>query len=74
MKHLTKANLERLVSCIQGDMSSFSSSAVCTFEEVYRNIDTLDERIGGVTYSSETETVAIPNSIGTYDNETITLK
>ncbi|MBQ7655604.1 MAG: hypothetical protein IJS41_03750 [Clostridia bacterium] len=55
-------------------MSSFSSSAVCTFEEVYRNIDTLDERIGGVTYSSETETVAIPNSIGTYDNETITLK
>lgn len=74
MKRLSRKNLERLIDDIQGDMSGFSSTAVCTFEEVYNNIDTLDEKIKGVTYSSETETVNIPNSIGTYNDETIVLK
>ena len=74
MKMLSRENLKRLIKDIQGDMSSFSSSAVCTFEEVYNNIDALEARIGGITYSSDTETVTIPTSIGSYDNETIILK
>lgn len=74
MLMLSRNNLERLIDNIQGDMSGFSSSAVCTFEEVYNNMDALDEKITGVTYSSTTETVNIPNSIGTYHDETIVLK
>lgn len=74
MKMLSRQNLKRLIRDIQGDMSKFSSSAVCTFEEVYDNIDALEARIKGITYSSETETVTIPSSIGSYDNETIILK
>ena len=37
-------------------------------------MDTLDEKIKGITYSSATETVNIPNSLGTYHDETIVLK
>lgn len=73
MKHLSQQNLERLIADIQGDMSGFSTSAVCTFEEVYRNLETLDERIQGLTYDQPTETVTIPKSIGTYSDETITI-
>ena len=50
------------------------SAVMATFEEVYDNLDELDGKISGITYSSDTETVTIPNSIGTYNNETITLK
>ena len=71
MEHLSQRNLERLITNIQGDMSSFSSGTVCTFEEVYRNLTTLDERIEGVTYNAQTETINIPESIGSYANETI---
>lgn len=71
MEHLSQRNLERLIANIQGDMSSFSSGTVCTFEEVYRNLTTLDERIEGVTYNAQTETINIPESIGSYANETI---
>ncbi len=61
MKIFNKANLQRLISDIQGDMSSFSSSTVCTFEEVYNNLEALDEKIGGIKYSSETETITFPS-------------
>lgn len=76
MKWFSGKNLQRLISLVQGDMTAFLSSVTQTFQEVYDNMDTLDEKIIGVTYSSETETVVIPESIGSYDNgtETIILK
>ncbi len=75
-KRLSTRNLERLISNIQGDMSGFSSQAVCTFEEVYNNLETLDEKIGGPTYSPTTRLITIPSSLATYDSTTrlITLK
>ncbi len=74
MRNLSYRNLQRMCSNIQGDMSQVASSAVCTFEEVYKNLDTLDEKIQGVTYSAASETITIPESIGSYANETIILK
>lgn len=74
MKNASYANLKRLCDNIKGDMSSVSSATVYTFKEVYENIDALDAKIGGITYSSDTETVTIPVSIGSYDDETIILK
>lgn len=76
MKWFSGKNLQRLISLIHGDITGFLSSVAETFEEVYGNMDALDEKITGVTYSSETETIVIPESIGSYDNgtETIILK
>ena len=76
MEWFSGKNLRRLSSLIHGDMTAFLSSVADTFQEVYDNMDALDEKITGVTYSSETETVVIPESIGSYDSgtETIILK
>ncbi len=76
MEWFSGKNLRRLISLIHGDMTAFLSSVADTFQEVYDNMDALDEKITGVTYSSETETVVIPESIGSYDSgtETIILK
>lgn len=74
MKNASYANLQRLCNNIKGDMSSVSSEVVCTFEEVYKNMDALDAKIGGITYNSETMTITIPVSIGSYNDGTIILK
>ena len=76
MEWFSGKNLRRLISLIHGDMTAFLSSVADTFQEVYDNMDALDEKITGVTYSSETETVVTPESIGSYDSgtETIILK
>lgn len=73
MEWFSGKNLQHLISLVQGDMTKFLSSVERTFQEVYDNMDALDEKITGVTYSSETETVVIPESIGSYDNETETV-
>lgn len=73
MEWFSRKNLQRLISLARGDMAAFLSSVARTFQEVYENMDALDEKITGVTYSSETETVVIPESIGSYDNETETV-
>lgn len=73
MEWFSGKNLQRLISLVQGDMTAFLSSVTQTFQEVYGNMDALDEKITGVTYSSETETVVIPESIGSYDSETETV-
>lgn len=73
MEWFSGKNLQRLISLVQGDMTAFLSSVTQTFQEVYGNMDALDEKITGVTYLSETETVVIPESIGSYDSETETV-
>lgn len=73
MKILSRANLQRLISDIQGDMSGFSSSAICTFEEVYENLEALDQRITGLSYSQADETIIVPAALGNYVGETETI-
>lgn len=73
MDWLSGKNLQRLISLIHSDLTVFLSSIEQTFQEVYVNMDALDEKISGVTYSSETETIVIPESIGSYDGQTETV-
>lgn len=73
MKWFSGKNLQRLISLIHSDLTVFLSSIEQTFQEVYVNMDALDEKISGVTYSSETETIVIPESIGSYDGQTETV-
>ncbi len=74
MNNVSYGNLQRLMNRIRGDMSAVAAGSVATFEEVYKNMEALDERIEGVSYSAVTETITIPTSIGSFANETIILK
>ena len=47
---------------------------VSTFNEVYANMEELDEKIGGVSYLADGESIVIPAAIASYADETIIFK
>ncbi len=74
MQHLSEKNLRRTLSNIRASITALSSDIVRTFNEVYANMDELDDKIGGVSYSADDESIVIPAAIASYADETIIFK
>ncbi len=69
MEWLSRKNLQLLIALAQGDMARLLSAVEQTFQEVYGHMDTLEEKITGVAYSPETETLFLSGTAGLHGSE-----
>ena len=50
MQQLSEKNLRRAFSNIRTGITELATNVMSTFNEVYANMEELDEKIGGVSY------------------------
>lgn len=70
MKWFGIRSMRRLSVLMHRDLSSVLSSVAAAFEEVYANMDALNEKIGGTAYLSGAETICVPGAACAYADET----
>ncbi len=74
MQQLSEKNLRRAFSNIRTGITELATNVMSTFNEVYANMEELDEKIGGVSYLADGESIVIPAAIASYADETIIFK
>lgn len=74
MQQLSEKNLRRTFSNIRAGITELATNVVSTFNEVYANMEELDEKIGRVSYLADGESIVIPAAIASYADETIIFK
>lgn len=60
-------NIQQIANCIDSKQAAFQTVVLGTFQEVYDNLDAIDQKVGGVYYVPETKTLVLP--FGTKENK-----
>ncbi len=63
MKWISPENIKQVADCTNGTVATLAASVQSTFEEVYENLEAIDEQVGGFCYSSEEEMITLPSRI-----------
>ena len=74
IKWLNQANLKQFANIHNQDIAALSSAVQSTFDEVYENLEAIDNKVGGFSYSETEETLTVPAENGTVADETLVLK
>lgn len=74
MDNFSRKSLQHLANAVNGNMAAFSSAVAETFKEVYENMEAIDEKVGGCSYSPESETLVVPSMMGSVADETLTFQ
>lgn len=74
IKWLSQKNLKQFAKQHNQTLASLSSAVQSTFEEVYENLEAIDKKVGGFSYSEADEVLTVPAEHGTVTDETLILK
>lgn len=74
IKWLSHGNLKQFANHHNETLAALSSAVQSTFDEVYENLEAIDDKVGGFSYSEADETLTVPAENGTVADETLVLK
>ncbi len=65
MKWVSPDNLQQAAVCMGENRTEFEKSVLAAFNEVYENMEAIDQKTGGFTYIPEERKLVFSSSVGT---------
>lgn len=60
MKWMSPENVKQAADCTNENLTNLSAAVQSTFSEVYENLEAIDQKVSGFSYTPEDEMLTIP--------------